>query len=271
MAKRKRTQMPRDSVRDVKGLHHKEMQRLVNQRQHMDTHAKELISVLNCQLEITYASAPKRVRTYLLDRSERRNPVRQQRERLLEKAIWKQWQSDPFADGLYHHIQTFQMPLKHRQSDKGWGKVDLIGVTQEGLPVVLELKREKSDETPLRMLVEGLAYAVCVRRAWNEGTLRSQWERDVTKLSKGFTAPKILLEVPVVGIAPKKYWQTKIGNKKGKRTAGQVPVKAWKSFEKLCKKCSERGFPVSFLQFGVDGEDDAGLPKIVDVEQRTLP
>ena len=263
--------MPRDSVRDVKGLHHKEMQRLVNQLQHMDKHAKELISVLNCQLEITYASAPKRVRTYLLDRSERRNPVRQQRERLLEKAIWKQWQSDPFADGLYHHIQTFQMPLKHRQSDKGWGKVDLIGVTQEGLPVVLELKREKSDETPLRMLVEGLAYAVCVRRAWNEGTLRSQWERDVTKLSKGFTAPKILLEVPVVGIAPKKYWQTKIGNKKGKRTAGQVPVKAWKSFEKLCKKCSERGFPVSFLQFGVDGEDDAGLPKIVDVEQRTLP
>ena len=74
--------MLRESVSDVKGLHHKEMQRLVNQLQYMDEHAKELISVLNCQLEITYASAPKRVRTYLLDRSERRNPVRQQRERL---------------------------------------------------------------------------------------------------------------------------------------------------------------------------------------------
>jgi hypothetical protein len=193
----------------------------------MQQHSECLLEVLNVVLERTYAVAPKRQKTYELNRSERRNP--RLRERLLEKAIWLQWRAEAvalqgqyFVPALCRHIQTYQMPLQGHRADKSWGKIDILGVTMNGLPMVLELKKEDAAEPPLRILAEGLAYAVAVRRAWNEGSLQNQWNRDVTPLSRDFANPSPLLEVPVIGIAPTEYWNRCIGEP-GRRSVAPGP------------------------------------------------
>ena len=58
-------------------------------------------------------------------------------------------------------IIDYQMPLKARRGDRGVGKVDLFAVVEETLPCVIELKTAPRD-TPLRALLEGLAYCAIV-------------------------------------------------------------------------------------------------------------
>ena len=65
----------------------------------------------------------------------------------------------PFA------IIDYQMPLKARQGDLGVGKVDLFAVVDGRLPCVIELKvagESARGDTPLRALLEGLAYCAIV-------------------------------------------------------------------------------------------------------------
>ena len=62
-------------------------------------------------------------------------------------------------------IIDYQMPLKARQSDRGVGKVDLFAVVDGRLPCVVELKvagESARGDTPLRALLEGLAYCAIV-------------------------------------------------------------------------------------------------------------
>src|SRR5690606_13284138 len=110
------------------------------------------------------------------------------RERLIEKLIWKAWSFEavarhgqPFLGNVCRFIQTYQMPLQGTRADRGWGKIDLLGSTFQALPAVIELKQEKAKDTPLRMLVEGLAYACAVRKGWNEGKLRTEWAAAMKK------------------------------------------------------------------------------------------
>ncbi len=257
----------------AKGLH--QLVGPVNQLTYMKQHSERMLEVLNIKLEHTYAVAPCRKQSYELNR--KKGPRPQVRERLLEKAIWWQWRAEAVAEhdrqffpGLCRHIQTFQMPLQGRRADKFWGKLDLVGTTETGLPIVLELKQQRAADTPLRMLIEGLAYAVAVRRAWNEGTLRNQWNSVVTIQSKQFVAPYPLLQVPIIGIAPTEYWNRCIG-KPGKRTKGKVRKDAWAPFHELCDACGIRGFPVKFVQFDVEEPDTNSLPLIKNVRKVNLP
>ena len=59
-----------------------------------------------------------------------------------------------------------QVPLKSRQEAEGWGAIDLFGLTEDGRPVVIELKKGDSDETPLRAVLEAAAYAIAVGENW---------------------------------------------------------------------------------------------------------
>ena len=63
-------------------------------------------------------------------------------------------------------IIDYQMPLKARRGDHGIGKVDLFAVADGRLPCVVELKvagkRPRRGDTPLRALLEGLAYCAIV-------------------------------------------------------------------------------------------------------------
>ena len=62
-------------------------------------------------------------------------------------------------------IIDYQMPLYARQGDLGVGKVDLFAVVDGRLPCVIELKvagKSARGDTPLRALLEGLAYCAIV-------------------------------------------------------------------------------------------------------------
>ena len=225
----------------------------LNQLTFMGAHSETLISQLNVKMEMTYLSAPRRKSDYKLIRKLKRNPV--QREDKLEWSIWNTWNTEDAKSGFVDEcrfIQTYQMPLRRTNGDESWGSIDLIGVSSGFLPVVLELKRGGSEETPLRMIIEALAYAIAVRKSWNEGNLRDEW---IAAVSGAEGVARTLLEVPIIGIAPKPYWNTKIGAR-NKRTAGKVPDDAWKPFGKLCQMIGDRGYPVSFWQFEVEEERD---------------
>ena len=214
---------------------------------------------------------------YALDRGEGKRPDESLRESLLERAIWRRWRwnenlafNEPqgcFVTNQCTHIQTYQMPLQNSNLDKSWGRIDLIGVSPAGTPVVFELKKEEADDTPLRMLVEGLAYAVAVRRAWNEGTLRERWLQHLVPTQNAEEIPTTLLTVPVVGIAPSEFWN--------KRTATNGPDRvtnaAWLPFSGLCKACNERGFPISFIAFDAQENDEHDFPLIKNVRSLQLP
>ena len=248
-------------------LHEKEFKKAVKQRKYMKQHSESVLELLDILIERTRAAAPKRCKDYCLSRPPGLDKVKDDSERHLEQAIFKRWNRKvvqatvrPFQGALCHHIQTFQMPLKEHRDDKAWGMIDLVGVSGLGLPVVIELKTAEATDNPLSMLVQGLAYAVALQEAWNEGDLCRRW---MSCQSQEFDAPVRLERVPVVGIAPIAYWKRKLGQV-GKSPAGKVPETAWEPFRSLCKACSDWGFPIEFLEFEVRGSDSEGLPIVGD-------
>ena len=74
-----------------------------------------------------------------------------------------QW---PRARGGWQRLLDYQVPLKASRSDTGLGEVDLLGATDQGRLVVIELKVRRKDgsrgDTPLLALMEGLRYAAVV-------------------------------------------------------------------------------------------------------------
>jgi hypothetical protein len=69
----------------------------------------------------------------------------------------------PRPDGGWFRLLDYQVPLKARQSDVGIGKIDLLGVTEQGRLVVIELKVVGAGggrgDSPPAALMEGLRYA----------------------------------------------------------------------------------------------------------------
>lgn len=261
-------------IGNARALH--QINNSVRQLQFMETHSQTLLDTLNVRLEITYARAPIRGNTkgdvYRLKR-DRCNP--RGGERQLEQWIWAQWKCHdpstkgrPFLDGVCPFIQTYQMPLQGSRRDTGWGKIDLVGATPGLLPVVIELKHGAGRDTPLRMLVEGLAYACAVRKAWNEGGLRAEWLQFVDKQRS--QQPIEIVEVPIILLAPKDYWERAIG-KPGKRTEGKVPERAWPVLVKLVARCKLHGFPIHFAQFEINDNTGQSALKISDVSVLELP
>ena len=267
--------MPYKAIDCRLGLHR--IQKFVNQLSYMEQHSAELLKHLNVILEVTYAMSPKRSTPYALNRVEVTRPHEKNRELLLEKAIWRQWRWDEsraptrpqeyFVENHCTHIQTCQMPLQNSRVDESWGRIDLIGVSLERTPVVFELKRETASDTPLRMLVEGLAYAVAVRRAWNEGRLREQWLQHLVPTQNAEEIPVTLLTVPIVGIAPTEFWNRRTGN----RGPNRVKEAAWLPFNELCEACKQRGFPITFLKFDAQKNDEQKRPVIENVGPLQLP
>lgn len=98
-------------------------------------------------------------------------------------------------------IIDYQFPLKARQSDKGVGKVDLMGVINDQTPCVIELKVDQKGggkaDTPLRALLEGLAYCAIV-----EANKKEIWKEAQGNLGITFKGPRPHLMI--LGTA--NYW-----------------------------------------------------------------
>ena len=95
-------------------------------------------------------------------------------------------------------IIDYQMPLKARRDDWRVGKVDLFAVVDGRLPCVVELKTASESargDTPLRALLEGLAYCAIVEA--NAADIASEVAEQYA-----LSAPRPTLVV----MAPDHYW-----------------------------------------------------------------
>ena len=72
----------------------------------------------------------------------------------------------PRRDGGWFRLLDYQVPLKARQADARIGKIDLLGVTDKGRLMIVELKVAGPDgrrsDAPPAALMEGLRYAAIV-------------------------------------------------------------------------------------------------------------
>jgi len=248
----------------------------------MEQRSEEVLRYLNVLLERSYKEAPSRHESFKLNREGKTNPKKSQKEGRLEKAIWEQWRRGSGADNdrfflpwVCRFILSYQMPLWNTRADKekSGRYADLIGVSREWLPVVIELKTAESGETPLRMLVESLAYGVAIRKAWNdpEGPFNKAWTTQLNTIAPKNECPPMLQDVPLICLAPAGYWKKCIGKPAGKRTPKQVFAEAWYPFNKLVAACAERGYPVTFAEFDVPKQDGDRLPEIHNPRAIVLP
>ena len=207
--------------------------------------------------------------------SERPDPL--VRERLLEKWLWSQWSFDAvneqdysFFSPICHFIQSYQVPLQGTRADKNWGKIDLVGATPVALPAVLELKQDDAGDTPLRMLVEAVAYGCAVRRAWSDGLFRNEWSAAMQAHGRECAVKETLHEIPVLLLAPAKFWETKIGLP-GIRSRGKVKEDAWPPFVELVQQLGRLGFPIHFLQFEIEEHAEATKPRLSKMSSVPIP
>ena len=100
-------------------------------------------------------------------------------------------------DGEELHILEYQLPLKARRSDAGVGKVDLLGITASGQAAIVELKAAQGGDTPLRALVEGLAYTAIIEA--NLAGLREEVQQRYSRTMTTDT-PRLIV------MAPEEYW-----------------------------------------------------------------
>ena len=129
-------------------------------------------------------------------------------EEHLAIALWNLTKCWPRLDGGRFRLLDYQIPLKARQRDKGIGKVDLLGVTDQGRLIVIELKVKPKGESnrgdsPASALMQGLRYAAIV-----EANLKVIAAEVESCLGDRFKNVTIVEESPIVQIlAPKSWWR----------------------------------------------------------------
>ena len=104
-------------------------------------------------------------------------------------------------DGRMLEFIDYQTPLKSKQNDKGIGKIDLFGLIDNKQPTVIELKiqneRGGQADTPLRALLEGLAYCAII-----EKNLQKITDEASNKFNK-----KLNNNLVLIVLAPDEYWK----------------------------------------------------------------
>jgi hypothetical protein len=158
--------------------------------------------------DCTIAASPKRIQGFLLDRTPTDKASIE--ERILAKSMYQRWNRPEMQTkkGKLDRIVAEQVPLFDNQKRGKWGHIDLLGVNKSS-PVVIELKRKPpakhngvttASETPLRMMLEGLAYAVALKKSdefWIE------WKQLLKVLKMPSCNGK---HVSVICAAPASFW-----------------------------------------------------------------
>ncbi len=108
--------------------------------------------------------------------------------------------------GGWFCLLDYQVPLKARQNDRGIGEIDLVGVTDQGRLIVIELKVEASGngrgDAPPTALMEGLRYSAIVQANLDA----------IAKEADARFGVKITQELPIVLLlAPLKWWRDWLG------------------------------------------------------------
>lgn len=278
----------------TKSLH--ELKDDLNQLGPMEVHCRRLLSVLDPVILNTEIAAPIRLAGdhnvgWLDERPAPAIPaIGPFDENQLEVLLRRQFGPQPF-DLPEHYVLPYacrriharQIPLRDKRADAGWRAIDLIGVSEWFTPVIFELKDGDSDETILRMILEGVAYAIAVRKTWNaeNSGLREEWE---TGIMHGYRnqgleislpmCPHRLHTVRVVCIAPTEFWTSRICTENEDRTGTNHKVFPgdWRPLAQLARAFGERGFPVTFAAFDVvPTSEGAGTTHVGNVRNISLP
>ncbi len=227
---------------------------------------KDILSNLDNLVKNTINKAPERNKDFCLDRMT--NPPLTHEEDKWEREMYGKWGptgSDEYVP-VCNRIQAYQYPLQASRKDKYWGKIDLLGIGTDFLPVPNELKKHNSNESPLRMLVEVAAYGFAIRKVWPK--LRDHWVEAVRWFGGSPSEfPATLDKVTLVGVAPDEYWSSCLG-----LHAGAFPSEAWPPFWKLVDALG-RWFDIHFVAVEGSWDDAAELPTITGarvVELRSL-
>jgi hypothetical protein len=205
----------------------------------------------------TTDKAPARTKDFWLDRRANHPPLTHE-EVKWERAMYQKW--GPEGSGEYvavcKRIQTYQYPLQASFKDRRWGKIDLLGIGTDFLPVPNELKKRETNESPLRMLVEVAAYGFAIRKVWPN--LKHDWVKALSWFGGSPSQfPATLERVSLVGAAPDEYWSRCLGT-----NAGAFPSEAWPPFWKLVDALGS-WFDIHFVAINKGSWDDtAGRPTI---------
>ena len=154
-------------------------------------------------------------------------------EEILAMALWNERIFLPRSDGTEIFMLDYQFPLRASSSDSGIGEVDLLGITNQGQLMVIELKVKpvgvnNRGYTPAAALLQGLRYAAIVQA--NFGSIARELKQRFE-----ISIPNEPLIVQV--LAPEDWWNGWIGLEAStRRAAGKWEI----AFEKLAKDIEGR-------------------------------
>lgn len=206
----------------------------------------------------TEEESPKRTQGFYLTRTPTDDANVE--ERILAISMYERWNRPGMRTqkGRLDRIVAEQVPLFDNRAKNQWGHIDLLGVSKSS-PVVIELKRKPSarkngvtaaSETPLRMLLEGLAYAVALKSHdsfWND------WWQLLNSLDIPRCKSK---DVSVICAAPASFWIDWLPiTDKGKKFQKNARIQ----FHQLLEHVRQSGFAVDFASVSGCGHDPKGL------------
>lgn len=144
-----------------------------NQMEYLVAQCNWLSDELELAISATHAQAPDRPskgKKFCLKKRISQARPENGRERQLEWDLIDQWRFGNNVSNaehkLFHRLVGFQVPVYDNVSRDGWDKIDLVGVDPGGEPVVIELKSLKASDKPLRVILEGVAYAIALQKVW---------------------------------------------------------------------------------------------------------
>lgn len=175
-------------------------------------------------------------------------------ERLWERAMMQRFSLRGVkpVPNCWERIIAFQVPLYSRQNQEGWGDIDLMGV-YGGAPSIIELKGRpqvnpdgsiQTTNTPLKIVIQALAYAIAVRSHWNfireEFAMRCQDLGISTQVQQDLEG----VDIPIVAAAPADFWMNWLPVTNNWTT--QHP-ESWIPFQSLLNRLAECHYPVRFV------------------------
>lgn len=185
-------------------------------------------------------------------------------EKHLARALWNEKKRWPRPCGGWVCLLDYEFPLKSKDSDK-IGEVDLLGVTDEGRLMIIELKVKprrpnNPGDTPLKALMQGLRYAAVVEA--NRDTIAKE-AKNPCNVNVDITD-----EPPIVQIlAPRTWWKGWF------EIAGSTRNEAgeWEpAFARLAGEIEEGRIGVSIECMALEDIDDGDITYGADDRTPTL-
>lgn len=236
------------------GLH--VLRNVWQQRSYLVEHCEALTAELSVAIEATRSDAPcrwKRDKSFRIHapdntaRVEHDSMGDSSKERRMERRIYDEYSPacGDTSNELWQQLVALQVPLAERRKSEGWGRIDLLALTKEGGPVVVELKTDESSETPLRAILEGLANAVAVSKNW------PQMSQEIKASLKKHGNSARLTDAPSVVrtlvLAPDSYWRE--WGAGGLHSGREVTAQSRAAVRMLREKAETMQFPIDLGTF----------------------